>query len=45
VDVVWGENTQEFWSHAIEAYDAPGLRLENFNGLAGKPGLDAQKID
>jgi hypothetical protein len=45
VDVVWGENTQDYWSHAIEAHNASGLQLENFTGVAGKPGLDAQKID
>ncbi|MFP4054708.1 MAG: glycoside hydrolase family 28 protein, partial [Phycisphaerae bacterium] len=45
VEVVWGENTQDYWGHALDAENAPGLRLEGFRGEAGKPGLDAQKIE
>lgn len=45
IEIAWGENTQDYWSHAIEAHNAPGLRLENFTGSAARPDLDDRNID
>ncbi len=45
VEVRWGENPQEYWSHALEAHCVEGLTLENFTGQGARDGVDAQKID
>jgi hypothetical protein len=40
-EVVWGENRQEAWRHALEAHDIADLRLEGFRGDAAWPDRDA----
>lgn len=45
VEVVWGDNAQDYWSHALEAHNAPGLTLENFRGKAAKEDIEDQLID
>jgi polygalacturonase len=39
--VTWAEGLPEAYSHALEAHATPGLVLENFQGSAARPGLQA----
>jgi hypothetical protein len=39
--VSWGAGIGEPYSHAVEAWNTQGLRLEGFQGAAARPGLDA----
>lgn len=36
-EAAWGANTQEYFSHAIEAVDVDGLRVEGFVGMSAFP--------
>lgn len=36
-EAAWGENTQDYFTHAIEAKNAPGLKIENFVGESAFP--------
>lgn len=45
VRVSWGANRQEYWSHALECREVEGLRLEGFEGAAGREGLEARRIE
>ena len=45
VKVVWGENTQDYWGHALEAHHVDGLTMRDFEGQAGSPGLEAEAIE
>jgi hypothetical protein len=45
VEVVWGRNEQDYWSHALEAHHVEGLKLENFTGEAARKGVKPKQID
>ncbi|MFW5840410.1 MAG: hypothetical protein ACOCZE_07510, partial [Planctomycetota bacterium] len=45
VEVVWGENRQDYWAHALEAHNVSNLRLSDFTGKAAKEDLEDQLID
>jgi hypothetical protein len=36
----WGANRQDYWSHALEAENAPALTLDRFQGNAAHPDRD-----
>ncbi len=39
--VAWGAHPPEYFGHALEAEDAPGLNLSGFSGTAAHPGRDS----
>lgn len=43
--VRWGKNVPEYFTHALQAGNAPGLVREGFNGEAARPGIEAVRID
>ncbi|MFP4105074.1 MAG: glycoside hydrolase family 28 protein [Phycisphaerae bacterium] len=45
VQVTWGENQQEYWSHALETHNVQDLKQDGFEGQAGREGVEPQKID
>ena len=45
VRVVWGENRQDYWAHALEAHHVEGLDLSGFEGAAGREGLEDRRVD
>ncbi|MBC8038942.1 MAG: right-handed parallel beta-helix repeat-containing protein [Opitutaceae bacterium] len=42
--VTWADHMPSAYSHALEAWNAPGLKLENFQGTAARPGIEAVSI-
>ncbi len=42
--VAWADNMPDVYTHALEAHASSGLVLENFQGTAARPGLDALAI-
>lgn len=44
VEVAWGANVQEYWSHALECREVDDLKLEGFEGKAGREGVEARRI-
>lgn len=40
VQVVWGEDLPAYYTHALEAHHAPGLRITHFRGEAAHPDRD-----
>lgn len=40
-EVAWGADLPAYFSHAVEAVGAPGLRIEGLVGVAARPGLAA----
>jgi hypothetical protein len=45
VQVAWGANEQDFWSHALEAHHVQTLRMDGFDGSAGRAGTEALLLD
>lgn len=45
VELVWGENRQDHWSHALETHNVAELRLDSFRGEAAQERMDAEWIE
>ncbi len=44
-EVLWGENRQDYWRHAVEAHAVEDLDLSTFTGEAAGDGVEAVHID
>jgi hypothetical protein len=42
--VTWDDPMPDVYTHALEAHASPGLLLENFQGTAARPGVEALAI-
>lgn len=45
IEVRFADPTKPWWTHALDADDVDGLRVEDFRGQAAKPELAAQKLE
>ena len=43
-EVAWGSNRPEYFRHALECHNVPGLKVAGFKGEAAHPGVEAWYI-